>query len=133
MKKKLFLMLVVILISAVVLAACSTRYENQINVGGLNVRLKADRYPLAKGDNQLAVIIIGSAQRTITDARVDARFYMPNVPGMLPMDSKMEAVLKGDKYLFTVNPAIPGVWKLDLTVARPEERALTTTFNIEAQ
>jgi hypothetical protein len=131
MKNKFFVMLA--LISIALIAGCSKGYKSQVNAGGLNIMIKADRYPLVKGHNQLAVIIIGSGQRTITDAKIEARFYMTHVPETEPIGSKTEAVLNGDKYFFTLNPPVEGVWKLDLTVTQPEKQAVTATFNIDVR
>jgi hypothetical protein len=132
MKNFFFVMLV--FISIAVIAACSRGYENQINAAGLNITLKADRYPLVKDDsNHLAFIIVGSAQRTITDAKVEARLYKANAAGMPPVNSKTEAVLNGDMYFFTVTPDVEGAWKVDLTVTRQERQAVTTTFTMDVR
>ncbi len=128
MNMKLFIMPAVVII--VLFTACSRGYVNQINAGELNIMIKTDRYPLVKGDNQLAVIIVGPTQRTISDAKVEARFYMP-APGVASTAIKTQGVLKGDKYFFTITPTTEGVWKMDLTVSQPHRVAVTTAFGLD--
>ena len=131
--KKSLLAVLVVAVSLAVVAGCSKGYESQKNAGGMNVTLTAGRYPLVKGDNTLSVKMFDAAGKAITDATVSIRLYMPPMPGMPPMDSTTQAVLKGGGYSFTVNPAMEGGWKLDVTVTRPGQPAVTATYNVDAR
>ncbi len=131
--KKGFWAVLVVIISLAIVAGCTRGYASRKNAGDTIVTMKADRYPLVKGDNTLTVEVTDQAGRAITDAKVDVRFYMPPMPGMVPMDSATQAVLKGSGYSFTVNPAMEGGWKLDITVTRPGKPAATTTYNVDAR
>jgi hypothetical protein len=86
-------------ISIAGLAGCSKGYVSEKISGGLSITLKAERYPLVRGDNKVTVTIVDSEKRTVTDAKVDMRFSMPPMPGMAPMDSKIQAGLNGDRYI----------------------------------
>jgi hypothetical protein len=131
--KKYSLVLLVVVVSLAIVAGCSKSYESQKNAGDMNVTLKADRYPLVKGDNMLFVKVDDTAGKAVTDATVNVRFYMPPMPGMAPMESTTQAALKGDGYSFTVNPAMEGGWKLEVTVARAGKPAITTMYNVDAR
>jgi hypothetical protein len=132
MKKSLFVGLAVA-ISLIVLAACSRGYESRKNSGGMNITLTTDSYPLVKGDNAMTVKVTDPAGKAVTDAKVDIRFYMPPMPGMAPMDSTTQAVLSGDRYVFTASPAMEGGWKVDVTVSQQGKPAVTTTYNVDAR
>lgn len=131
--KKNLLVTFVILLSFVVLGGCSKGYESQKNSGGMNIALKAENYPLVKGDNVMSIKVTDASGAPVTDAKVDVRFYMPPMPGMAPMDFTTQAVLKGDKYAFTGNAPMEGGWKAEVTVAAPGKQPATTTFNLDAR
>ncbi len=130
--KKVFVVLVIV-ISLAVVTGCSKGYESQKNAGGMNITLKANRYPLVKGDNTINVMIADQAGKALNDAKVDVRVYMPPMPGMAPMDSTTQAMVMGDKYMATVNVPMEGGWKTDVTVTQPGKQAVTTTFNVDAR
>ncbi len=132
MVRKIFAVLAAVVIVAV-FTGCSKGYESRKSAGDMNIILKADRYPLIKGDNALSVDVSDQAGKAITDAKVDVRFYMPPMPGMAPMDSTLQAAPRGSGYAVTVNPAMEGGWKIDLTVTQPGKPAVTTTFNVDAR
>ena len=132
MKKRLGAAAAIVL-SLAVIAGCSKGYESRKSAGDVNITLKAGQYPLIKGDNSLSVDVTDQAGKAVTDAKVDVRFYMPPMPGMAPMDSTMQAMLKGSTYSLTVNPAMEGGWKLDVTVTQPGKPAVTTTYNVDAR
>lgn len=133
MRKKNYAILAAIMLLLVVVAGCSKGYEAQRTAGDLKVTLKADGYPLTKGDNTLLVGVAGPEGKAITDANVAVRFYMPPMPGMAPMDTTTQAVLKGDKYASTVNASMEGGWKAEVSVARPGKDPVSTTFNLDAR
>ncbi len=133
MKKGLGAVFVVAVVSLAIVAGCSRSYESRKGAGDMIIAMKADRYPLVKGDNMLSVAVTDQAGKAITDATVDVRFYMPPMPGMAPMDSTARAAINGAGYTFTVNPAMEGGWKLDVTVTRPGKPAATATYNVDAR
>ncbi len=132
MKKTLWAAVAVVLALAV-LAGCSKGYESRKSAGDMNIILKADRYPLIKGDNTFSVDVTDQAGKAVTDAKVDVRFYMPPMPGMAPMELNTSAAPKGNGYAFTVNASMEGGWKVDVTVTRPGKPAVTATYNVDAR
>jgi hypothetical protein len=134
MRKKVIVALTgILLFSIVVVAGCSKGYETKKAADDLSVTLKADRYPLIKGDNDLSVSFADAAGKTVTDVTVQVRYYMPRMPGMAPMEFTPQTVPKGDKYSFTANIPMEGGWKVDVTATRPGKPAITATFNVDAR
>lgn len=123
----------ILLVAIVVVLGCSKGYETKKAVDDLSVTLKADRYPLSKADNALSVSVADATGKTVTDAMVQVRYYMPVMPGMAPMEFTAQAVPKGNGYSFTANIPMEGGWKVDVTVTRPGKPAVTATFNVDAR
>jgi hypothetical protein len=79
------------------------------------------------------VKIADAEGRTINDATVSMRYFMPPMPGMAPMEYKTQAVLKGDGYSLSANIPMEGGWKAEVSVMRGGKPAVTTTFNVDAR
>ena len=63
----------VVLAGAMVLSlvvGCSKGYVSQKTVDNMNITLKAERYPLIKGDNALSVNVADSSGKPVGDAMV---------------------------------------------------------------
>src|SRR5574337_974835 len=134
MKKQVSFVLVFVLFAAVPSGfSFSKGYESQKKAGGLSITLKADRYPLVKGDNNLTLIIADSAGKAVTGAKVDIRFFMPPMPGMAPMEDRIQPKQKGSEYAFTVNPGMEGGWKVEAAVEQPGKTSATVIFNLDAR
>jgi major membrane immunogen (membrane-anchored lipoprotein) len=130
---KIYAGIVIMLVSALMLLGCSKGYETQKSAGDLKITLSIERYPLIKGDNALSVKVTDSAGKAVTDAVVNARYYMPPMAGMAPMDYQTQAMLKGDRYAFTANVPMEGGWKTEVSVATPGKPAVSATFNVDAR
>lgn len=126
--------LVFILIVALsITAGCSKGYESRKNAGDLEITLKADRYPLVKGKNTMTVVVTDSAGKPVTDALVQAKYYMPAMTGMAPVEFSAAAVRKGKGYTFKADIPMGGAWKIDVMTAQPGKPLLTATFTIDAR
>ncbi len=135
MKKQVLVFLAVVLLAAVIHLggwSWSKGYESQKSAAGLNITLTADRYPLVEGDNNLALKVNDSSGIAVTDAKVDIHFFMPPMPGMAPMEERIQPQQKGTEYSFTVNVAMKGGWKVEATVTQLGKAPATPTFNVEA-
>ena len=131
--KRFSLSMVMLFVAFVMTAGTSWGYETQKTSGDLTITLSAGSYPLVSGDNSLSVKVTDSAKKAVTDAKVSVRFYMPPMPGMAPMSSKVQAMLKGDVYPFTANVGMSGTWKAEVSVARPGKAPVKATFNLDAR
>ncbi len=130
--KKAYLAIMIITLVTVVVG-CTKGYESQKTRGNLQVTLTASRYPLVKGDNSLNVKVSDTRGKAVTDAKVEARYYMPAMPGMAPMEFTTQAALKGSTYAFGANIPMEGGWKIDISVAQPGRDPQIVTFNVDAR
>jgi YtkA-like protein len=131
MKRKMLASILLVALAAA--AGCSKGYESKKTVEGVTISLKADRYPLVKADNGLSVTVADASGKSVTDAAVQAKYYMPPMPGMAPMEYSVQAVQKGDTYAFTANIPMEGGWKVEVTATRPGKPAAVATFNVDAR
>jgi hypothetical protein len=131
--KRFSLVTLAIIMISVLAVGISWGYETQKTTAGLTVTLSTGSYPLVKGDNELSVKVTDGSGKAVTDAKVAVRFHMPPMPGMAPMSTKTEAILKGDVYRFSANPAMEGTWKAEITVVRSGKSPVTATFNLDAR
>jgi len=131
--KKFSLITVAAIMTILLAIGISWGYEAQKTTGGLTVMLSAGSYPLVKGDNELSVKVTDESGKAVKDAKIMVRFFMPPMPGMAPMSSTTEAMIKGDVYRFTANPSMEGTWKAEIAVTRPGKSPVTATFNLDAR
>jgi hypothetical protein len=131
--RKILFVMVAGLLSVGMLFSCSKGYESQKTADDLKITLTVDRYPLVKGDNALTLKVADAAGKAVTDAAVNVRYFMPQMPGMAPMDFNTQGVLKGDRYSFSANVPMEGGWKAEVSVARPGRPAAAATFNLDAR
>jgi hypothetical protein len=126
-------LLSLVLAALVALSACSKGYESQKTVEDVKITLSVARYPLVKGDNDLTIRVADTAGKSVADAVVSVRYFMPPMPGMAPMDYTTQAFYRGDGYAFVANVPMEGGWKAEVTVARPGKQAAGATFNLDAR
>ncbi len=88
---------------------------------------------MIKGKNTLSAHVVDSEKKTVTNAAVEAKYYMPPMSGMAPMEFNAAAVQKGRGYTFTADIPMEGAWKIDIMVLQPDNAMFTATFNIDAR
>ncbi len=131
--KKFFLVVLAGSMMLSLIVGCSKGYVSQKTVDSTTITLKAEQYPLIKGDNALSVKVADLSGKSAGDAMVMARYYMPPMPGMAPMEYKTMAQAKGEEYVLTANIPMEGGWKIDVTSTQPGKPAVTATFNVDAR
>lgn len=134
MRKGLMIVVMGILaLSVGILSGCSKGYEAKKSAGDLTVTLKADRYPLIKGDNALSVITTEPTGKTVDDVTVTARSYMPPMPGMAPMGYQARALPKSNQYDLSANIPMEGGWRVNITATKQGKNSTTATSNVDAR
>lgn len=131
--KRSLLVVLVAFISLGAVFGCTKGYESQKTAGGVTITLSARSYPLVKGDNTLTLKLADSSGTSVTDAKVDVRYYMPAMPGMAPMEFTTQAMLSGNTYAFKANIPMEGGWRVDVTTNRGGTALPTVTFNVDAR
>ena len=92
--------------------------------------ITADK-PLTTGTNTV-VVELKKSGKAITDAKVTLKAFMPAMPGMPAMSSKVQAVNLGNgRYKAKLNLAMSGTWQLHIFIAPKEGRKsrIKTTLN----
>ena len=130
MARKGLAVLVVIIALAVAAAPLWARgFENKKAAGKYEVMLKAESYPLIKGNNTIIVTVSDKAGKAVTDVKVRVRHYMTAMSGMAPMSYTTDAVQKGQAYSLTADVPMEGGWKFEVSVGDDA----STTFNLDAR
>ena len=76
---------------------------------GITVEVSSDK-TLSEGDNHITIKLSKNG-KAITDAKVRAKFFMPEMPGMPYMEYIGMGKLHGDAYNAMVNFAMGGTWQ----------------------
>lgn len=92
-----------------------------LNAQTINLKSKKDGYEvqlqseksLVLGDNNFLVRLTKDGV-AINDAKVKAKFFMPEMPGMPYMEYVGKAKLVDKKYLFKINFPMGGTWQYHL-------------------
>ena len=79
---------------------------------GINVTLKSSK-ALVVGSNEL-LVELAKDSKVIENAKVKAKFFMPEMPGMPYMESEGEATLVGKVYKLNINFPMAGTWQYQL-------------------
>ena len=79
---------------------------------GYNVILKSSK-ALVVGSNEL-IVELAKDSKVIENAKVKAKFFMPEMPGMPYMESESEATLVNGVYKLNINLSMSGTWQYQL-------------------
>ncbi|MGB0989541.1 hypothetical protein CRV02_07560 [Arcobacter sp. CECT 8989] len=79
---------------------------------GYDVTLKSEK-SLVVGDNNFYVTLAKDG-KPVTDAKVKAKFFMPEMPGMPYMEYVGKAKLVDGKYKMLINFSMSGTWQYHL-------------------
>ncbi len=130
MVKKVMAVLIIAVAATIIAAPTWAKgYENGKDAGKYHLTLKADRYPLVKGNNSVIVVVADKSGKAITNTKVKVRYHMPAMPGMAPMSYTTEAVLKGQEYVVTADIPMEGGWKFEVSVGDEA----SATFNLDVR
>ena len=128
--KKLSVFALVLFLAAGV--AYAKDYEVQKKAGEYDVTVTIDRNPPVVGDNNVTIGIKGAGGHHVKDAQVKVEYSMPAMPGMPPMNYKVDAVLKGDEYKATMGLSMAGSWNITVKIAR-EGKTSSLKFTVDAK
>ncbi|HAM50028.1 MAG TPA: hypothetical protein DCP92_04800 [Nitrospiraceae bacterium] len=93
-------------------------YEVSKKAGDCDVFVQIDKNPPVVGDNNVSVEITDASGHNVKDAKVIVEYSMPAMPGMPPMNYKVNAELKGEQYKTTINPSMAGSWNVSVKIVR---------------
>lgn len=79
---------------------------------GYDLKLTSEK-SLVVGDNAFFVELAKDG-KAVTDAKVKAKFFMPEMPGMPYMEYEDKATLADGKYKMRINFSMGGTWQYQL-------------------
>ena len=100
-------------------------FATEGEAGDYRVRRKAQNYvvdasinrnPPVMGENTIRIEIRDAGGRTLTGARVSVNYYMPPMPGMVPMNYTIPATPGGNGYTAKMNFIMTGPWNIVIRV-----------------
>ena len=103
--------------------------EESKQAGQYHVGIRIDRNPPILGINNLEVEIRGADGAAVTDAKVLVNYYMPPMPRMAPMNYKIDAPFKGDRYRVKMNFIMEGPWYIAVKINH-SGKTTTAKFNV---
>lgn len=80
--------------------------------GGYDVTLTSEK-TLVVGDN-IFYVILSKNGKSVTNAKVKAKFFMPEMPGMPRMEYIGKGKIIDKKYKMSINFAMGGTWQFHL-------------------
>ena len=116
--KRVTLLLAVVILLVGCISAYAKDYEISKKAGDLSVQVNIDKNPPVTGINKITVAIKDATEKTVTDATLAIDYGMPAMSGMGAMNYKTQAILKGDKYVATINFSMSGPWFINIKISR---------------
>ncbi|MDX3959758.1 FixH family protein [Aliarcobacter skirrowii] len=116
--KKVLKAFVVMFLMATVLNANSLK--ESLNVDGYNLELTSKR-DLSVGSNEFFVKITKDGKE-VNDAKLKAKFFMPEMPGMHYMEYKDEAEYKNRVYSLKIYFSMNGTWQYNIRFKTADDK-----------
>jgi hypothetical protein len=124
--------LIIVLFFALSTTTSHTRgYEAKKKVGDYEIEIRIDKNPIVVGENHIE-IEIKNGGKVVKDAKVLVNYYMPPMPRMAPMNYKIYAKPKGDRYQATMDIIMTGPWIIVIKIYQGE-KTVTTKLSVDAQ
>ena len=116
--KKVLKAFVVMFLMATILNANSLK--ESLNVDGYNLELTSKR-DLSAGSNEFFVKITKDGKE-VNDAKIKAKFFMPEMPGMPYMEQEGEGKFEDDIYSFVINFCMDGTWQYNIRFKTADDK-----------
>ena len=87
---------------------------------GYEVHLQSEK-SLVIGDNTF-IVTLSKDGKSVSDAKVKAKFFMPEMPGMPYMEQIAKAKFEDGKYKFLINFSMGGTWQYHLLFKTADEK-----------
>ena len=100
-------------------------------VDGLTISLANQMDKLSMGETRLAVTIVDSSGREVTDARVKVNYGMTALKAMAKMRYRSTAAYTDGAYNAKLNINMGGSWYVTVTVLLPSKKVVTATFDYD--
>ena len=116
--KKVLKAFIAMLLMATVLNASSLK--ESLKVDGYNLELTSKR-DLSAGSNEFFVKITKDGKE-VNDAKIKAKFFMPEMPGMPYMEHEGEGKFENGIYSFVINFSMDGTWQYNIRFKTADDK-----------
>ncbi|WP_066156040.1 FixH family protein [Aliarcobacter cryaerophilus] len=116
--KKVLKAFVAMFLMATMLNANSLK--ESLNVDGYNLELTSKR-DLSAGSNEFFVKITKDGKE-VNDAKIKAKFFMPEMPGMPYMEHEGEGKFENGIYSFVINFCMDGTWQYNIRFKTADDK-----------
>lgn len=116
--KKVLKAFVAMFLMATMLNANSLK--ESLNVDGYNLELTSKR-DLSAGSNEFFVKITKDGKE-VNDAKIKAKFFMPEMPGMPYMEHEGEGKFEKGIYSFVINFCMDGTWQYNIRFKTADDK-----------
>ena len=116
--KRVLKAFVVMFLMATILNANSLK--ESLNVDGYNLELTSKR-DLSAGSNEFFVKITKDGKE-VNDAKIKAKFFMPEMPGMPYMEHEGEGKFENGIYSFVINFSMDGTWQYNIRFKTADDK-----------
>jgi hypothetical protein len=117
---KNFLKIVSILTLGLFFVACNDEavegFSKTGKAGNLNLTYSSAK-PLVVGDNTIKVLVSENG-KAVTNAKVEFKIFMPEMPGMPYMEEIRTLSVKGEAYEGNVNFSMGGTWQVKIFIEK---------------
>ena len=86
--------------------------KESLNIDGYGIELTSKR-DLSAGSNEFFAKVTKDGKE-VTDAKLKAKFFMPEMPGMPYMEHEGEAKFENGVYKFVINFCMDGTWQYNI-------------------
>lgn len=94
--------------------------EEKISVDGYDVILTSKR-DLSAGSNEFYAKITKDG-KIVEDAKLKAKFFMPEMPGMPYMEHEGNGTFEKDSYKFMINFCMDGTWQYNIRFKTADDK-----------
>ena len=116
--KNIFKVFVALFLAASFLNANSLK--ESLNIEGYTVELTSKR-DLSAGSNEFFAKITKDGKE-INDAKLKAKFFMPEMPGMAYLEHEGEGKFENGVYKFIINFCMDGTWQYNIKFKTADEK-----------
>jgi hypothetical protein len=109
---KSILAIAILLVFATATLSEARDFRARKRVGNFIVDIALDKNPPVLGNCDIRIEIRDVQGAAVTGSRVLVNYYMPPMPGMVPMNYTIQATPKGSSHVATMNFIMTGPWSI---------------------
>src|SRR5574344_2274379 len=124
--RNLFKLFIALFLSANILNADAINEKLEVNGYELELISKRD---LSAGSNEFFAKITKDG-KVVEDAKLKAKFFMPEMPGMPYMEHEGTAEFQNGSYRFIINFCMNGTWQYNIRFKTSDEKVNSVKISV---